>query len=155
MVLMYILLAVVANILVSLFGPVMIPINSFFLIGADMVIRDKLHERWKKNRLWLKMVLVISVAGLISSTMLPSSGTIALASFLSFSVSSLVNSIVYDSLHKKRWMIKSNGSNVLGIITDSFMFPTIAFGVVMPEIIISQIIMKSGGSLLWSWVLRK
>lgn len=154
MVIIYVLLAVVANILVSEFGPVMIPINSFFLIGADMVIRDKMHNKWKGKNLWLKMILSIASAGVISALISPGSYMIAFASFASFFVSSIANTIVYDKLFNKEWMIKSNGSNAVGSVIDSFMFPTIAFGVIMPEIVIMQIAMKTLGSLFWSCLIK-
>lgn len=38
---------------------------------------------------------------------------------------------------------------------DSVLFPTLAFGVFMPHIVLMQFAAKVGGGAIWSWVLRK
>ncbi len=52
-------------------------------------------------------------------------------------------------------MIRANDSNVLGSAIDSIVFPTMAFGVFMPEIVLGQFVAKFFGGLLWSLVLQK
>ena len=42
-----------------------------------------------------------------------------------------------------------------GAAVDSLLFPTIAFGVLMPEIIALQFIAKVSGGAVWSFLLQK
>ena len=64
-------------------------------------------------------------------------------------------SLVYAGLRKKHFMIRVNGSNVAGSAIDSIVFPTLAFGVFMPEIVLGQFVAKFVGGFLWSLVLQK
>ena len=63
-------------------------------------------------------------------------------------------SLVYAGLRKKHFMIRANGSNVAGSAIDSIVFPTLAFGVFMPEIVLGQFVTKFLGGFLWSLVLQ-
>lgn len=153
MVIAYIVALVTANLLVAWLGPWFSPINAFFLIGLDFVIRDKLHERWK-DRLWLRMLSLIVVAGIISFILNPASGMIAIASVVAFVCAGLVDALVYQKLGHQKWMVKSNASNATGAAVDSVVFPTIAFGGLMVEIVILQFSAKVIGGFLWSWILR-
>ena len=63
-------------------------------------------------------------------------------------------SLVYAGLRKKHFMIRVNGSNVAGSAIDSIVFPTLAFGVFMPEIVLGQFVAKFVGGFLWSLVLQ-
>ena len=63
-------------------------------------------------------------------------------------------SLVYAGLRKKHFMIRVNGSNVAGSAIDSIVFPTLAFGVFMLEIVLGQFVAKFLGGFLWSLVLQ-
>lgn len=154
MVLIYITALVLANLSVAHFGPWVSPINAFLLIGLDLSLRDKLHERWKDN-LWIKMLALIVGAGIISFVLNPASMIISIASVVAFICAGLVDAFVYQKLISKDWMIKSNASNASGAAVDSIVFPTIAFGSLMPEIVLLQFVAKVVGGGLWSWVLKK
>ena len=154
MVLIYIAALVIANLSVAYFGPWVSPINAFLLIGLDLSLRDKLHERWKSH-LWSKMLCLIVGAGVISFVLNQASMTIAIASVLAFVCAGIVDAFVYQKLMSKDWMIKSNASNASGAAVDSIVFPTIAFGSLMPEIVLLQFVAKVVGGALWSLVLKK
>jgi hypothetical protein len=154
MVIAYISALVAANLLVAWLGPWFSPINAFFLIGLDLVIRDKLHERWQ-DKVWLRMFGLIASAGLISFILNPASGKIAIASVAAFVIAGVVDALVYHYLRHKPWMIKSNASNASGALVDSIVFPTIAFGSLMPVIVLLQFAAKTIGGLMWSWIFRK
>lgn len=154
MVIAYLSALVAANLLVAHFGPWFSPINAFFLIALDLVIRDKLHEKWAVN-LWPKMGALIVSAGAISYLLNPASGQIALASVVAFGCAMFVDAFVYQKLIKKGWMVKSNGSNAAGAITDSLVFPTIAFGGLLPHIVVMQFAAKFIGGITWSLILKK
>jgi len=65
------------------------------------------------------------------------------------------DSLVYAGLRKKHFIIGANGSNVAGSAIDSIVFPTLAFGLFMPEIVLGQFVAKFLGGFLWSLVLQK
>jgi len=143
-----------ANLLVVLFGPWFSLVNSFFLIGLDLSIRDKLHDSWQTH-LPLKMGALIFASSGISYFLNPATGIIAIASFVAFALSMLADTLVYHFLKEKPWFIRSNGSNLAGSAVDSVVFPTIAFGVLMPEIIALQFIAKVTGGVIWSYFFEK
>jgi uncharacterized PurR-regulated membrane protein YhhQ (DUF165 family) len=145
---------VAANLLVSIFGPWFSIINSFLLIGLDLSIRDKLHDTWKHKHLPFKMGGLILVASAVSYLLNPAIGMIAIASFVAFTLSMTADSLAYHYLSEKPWFIRSNGSNIVGAGVDSIAFPTIAFGVLMPEIVALQFLAKTGGGFIWSLIIK-
>lgn len=154
MIVIYVSALVIANLMVSWLGPWFSPINSLVLIALDLVIRDKLHEKWK-DHLWIKMGGVILAAGVISYLLNPASQNIAIASVVAFCAAAVVDTFIYQRLIKRPWFIKVNGSNVGGALTDSILFPTIAFGAFLPHIVLLQFAAKVCGGAVWSWILRK
>ena len=151
----YIVALVLANLLVAWLGPWFSAINAFVLIGLDLSLRDKLHEQWQNDKLILKMGGLIAVASVISYLLNPATGVIALASFVAFALAMIADTIVYHFLREKSWMSRSNGSNVAGAAVDSIVFPTIAFGGLMLEIVALQFIAKLFGGGIWSFLLTK
>lgn len=155
LIVIYISALVVANLLVSHFGPWFSPINAFVLIGLDLALRDHLHDKWRDNRLALRMGGLIASAGLISYLLNPAAGMIAIASVAAFSAAMIVDAIVYQTLIRKRWMVRANGSNASGAAVDSVVFPTVAFGGFMPEIVLMQFAAKVVGGAIWSVAIGK
>jgi len=153
--LIYVLSLVTANLLVAYFGVWFSVINAFVLIGLDLSLRDKLHDLWHEDKLVIKMGCLIIVSSLISYLLNPATGIIAVASFSAFALSMLGDAIAYHFLKSKEWFIRSNGSNLVGSAIDSVVFPTIAFGGLMPEIVLMQFLAKFGGGFIWSLILRK
>lgn len=146
----YIAAICAANFSVHLFGPVATPFNAFLLIGLDFVIRDKLHERIGVR----KIMLLIIIAGAISYAINPATDMIAIASVSAFALAALTDAMVYQSLIRKPWLVKSNGSNVASSAVDSVVFPLIAFGAFMPWVVAGQFVAKVFGGAVWSWLLR-
>lgn len=154
-VIVYVSAIVAANLGAYYFGPSITPINSFVLIGLDLSLRDSLHEYWKGNGLTWKMGSLIFAGSAISYIANPASGQIAVASCLSFFCASWADHMTYTFAANRHFMVKSNGSNIVGAAVDSILFPTIAFGSVMPLIVASQFIAKVAGGLIWSAVIYK
>lgn len=146
----YVTAICIANLLVAHFGPSVTPINAFFLVGLDMVLRDILHERYGMMR----SLFLSALAGVISYAINPASGIIAIASMIAFVAAALVNALVYQWLIGKPWMKKSNAGNVAAAAVDSVIFPLIAFGAFLPVIIAAQFICKTAGGAIWSWLLK-
>ena len=137
-----------ANLMVAWIGPWFSIVNSFFLIGLDLTIRDKLHDQWNGNP--VKIGVLILIAGFISYVLNSASSLIAVASVVAFCLSMATDSIVYQQLKNKTWFKRANGSNLAGAAVDSLVFPTIAFGNLMPEIVIMQFASKVAGGFIWS-----
>jgi uncharacterized PurR-regulated membrane protein YhhQ (DUF165 family) len=70
-------------------------------------------------------------------------------------VSALADWLAYTALRSKPWLVRSNGSNVVGAAVDSVIFPTLAFGGFLPHIVALQFAAKVGGGAVWAWLLRK
>ena len=153
MVYIYIFSLTVANLLVAWLGPWFSPINAFVLIGLDLFLRDKLHERWQNNRLALRMLGMIGAAGVLSYLINQNAGMIAIASTAAFVSAMAVDSLIYHKLRHLPWWKKANGSNIGGAAVDSIVFPTIAFGMLMPQIVLLQFVCKVFGGFVWSFVI--
>ena len=140
----------VANLAVSAFGPAITPINAFVLIGLDLALRDWLHFRLRP---W-QMGALIGVTGLLTYLLNDAAAQIAIASAASFTVAALVDWAVFSRL-KGSWMRRSAGSNVAGAAVDSLVFPTLAFGSLMPSIVLAQFVCKVIGGAVWSFLISK
>lgn len=143
-----------ANLSVAAFGPAVTPVNAFLLIGLDLTMRDRLHDAWSGRGLVWKMGALIAVAAGLSYLLNPASGKIALASFVAFVAAGLVDWAVYAWLKPRGYMTSTNGSNVAGAAVDSILFPTLAFGAFMPQIVALQFFAKVFGGLLWAALLH-
>ena len=151
----YLIAIVTANLAVSKFGPSVSIITAFLFIGLNITTRDYLHDTWEAGALKRNMFLLIAAGSVLS--LFFNAGRIALASFMAFAISETVDAITYQILknkNKPRWMT-INGSNTLSAIVDSFVFPTLAFGVFLPLIILGQIAAKIGGGFIWFIIIRK
>jgi uncharacterized PurR-regulated membrane protein YhhQ (DUF165 family) len=139
-----------ANLLVAQFGPAITPINAFFLIGLDLALRDWLHVRLK---MW-QMGSLIGATGLLTFMLNPAAGMIAVASAAAFTTAALVDWSVFAKLSGS-WLKRANVSNVAGAAVDSLVFPTVAFGVLMPHIVAMQFVAKVAGGAVWAYVINK
>ena len=139
-----------ANLSVAAFGPSITPINAFVLIGLDLALRDWLHVRLK---VW-QMGSLIAFTGALTFILNPAAGQIAIASACAFTAAALVDWSTFAKL-RGSWLFRANGSNVAGAAVDSLLFPTIAFGALMPHIVAMQFVAKVAGGAVWAWLLNK
>jgi uncharacterized PurR-regulated membrane protein YhhQ (DUF165 family) len=146
----YAVAMIAANLLVATFGPSVTAINAFLLIGLDLTLRDWLHFRLKT---WQMGGLIIGT-GLITYALNPASGMIAVASAVSFLAASIVDWAIFVKTTGS-WIKRANVSNTASAAVDSLLFPTIAFGALMPEIVALQFVAKVLGGAVWSYVLEK
>ena len=149
-VVVYVIAMTLANLSVAAFGPSVTAINAFVLIGLDLSLRDWLHVRLK---VW-QMGLLILITGLLTFALNPAAGQIAVASAVAFTVAAIVDWGTFVKL-RGTWLIRANGSNIAGAAVDSVIFPTIAFGALMPEIVVVQFIAKVVGGAVWVWILSR
>lgn len=146
----YVAAMLLANLLVSNFGPAISPVLAFFLIGFDLSMRDWLHVRL---RVW-QMICLICVAGGLTYLLNPAAGMIAVASAAAFTSAALVDRATFTRL-RGSWLFRANGSNVAGAAVDSLIFPTLAFGALMPHIVLLQFVAKVAGGAIWAALLAR
>ena len=146
----YALAMVVANLAVSVFGPAVTPLNSFLLIGLDLALRDWLQVRL---RFW-QMTSLVLAAGALTYGLNPAVGGIAVASAASFLLAAFVDWGVFVRA-RGSWLWRSMSSNIAGAAVDSVVFPTLAFGVLMPQIVALQFVAKAVGGSAWAWVFSR
>lgn len=149
-ILIYAAAMTLANLSIAAWGPWVSPINAFVLIGLDLALRDWLHVRLKA---W-QMGALIASTGLLTYALNPAAGAIAVASACAFSAAALVDWAAFAKL-RGSWMFRANGSNVAGAAVDSLIFPTLAFGALMPHIVAMQFAAKVAGGALWTCALRQ
>ena len=149
-VLIYAAAMILANLSVATFGPSVTPVNAFVLIGLDLTMRDWLHVRIKP---W-QMAALIAITGLLTYALNPAAGKIAVASACAFSAAALVDWATFTRL-RGSWMYRANGSNVAGAAVDSLIFPTLAFGALMPQIVLAQFLAKIAGGAIWTWIFNR
>ena len=147
---LYVAAMLLANLLVSKFGPAISPILAFFLIGFDLSMRDWLHVRLSA----VQMLGLICVAGSLTYILNPAAGMIAVASAAAFTSAALVDWATFARL-RGTWLFRANGSNLAGAAVDSLIFPTLAFGALMPHIVTMQFVAKVAGGFVWSLTLSR
>jgi len=154
-VVVYLAAIVAANLLVSAFGPAASIYIAFGLIGLDLSLRDKLHDKWNGDlsKLWG----IVSAGSLITIAMNLEAIDIAIASASAFGVAFIADGILYHLLRKKIFLVRANGSNVAGAAADSIIFPLMAFGLFpgVHWIILGQFAAKLVGGAVFSIGLNK
>lgn len=155
-VLLYLAAIVGANLIIATFGPSASIVTALLLIGLDLSLRDKLHDRWQEEgALWLKMGTLIAVGSLLSYLLNADTARIAIASCAAFGLAAAADALVYGRLIRHRFLVRANGSNVAGALLDSIVFPSLAFGALLPWIIAGQFAAKVVGGALWAFVLDR
>lgn len=92
-----------------------------YAAGLAFVFRDVLHEL--AGRWWVALAILIGAA--VSYWISP---TLAAASAIAFLASEAADWASYEPLRKWRWWAAVAGSNVVGLVVDSIVFLSIAFG---------------------------
>lgn len=151
---LYLLAIVLANLFVTWLGPASTIVNAFLFIGLDLTIRDRLHERWK-DRLKRNMALLILAGSVLSFLVNHNALRVACASCIAFAASETVKSIVYWAMRKHSHIKKVNVANLPAAFVDSMLFPTIAFGSLIPWVIIGQFAAKVFGGYVWTLLIHR
>jgi uncharacterized PurR-regulated membrane protein YhhQ (DUF165 family) len=149
-IIVYAVAMTLANLSIATFGVWVSPINAFLFIGLDLALRDWLQMQIKARQ----MAVLIAVSGGLTYTLNQDAGMIAVASAVSFTLATLADWTVFSKVTGS-WFKRSNVSNIAGAAVDSMVFPTIAFGVLMPEIIALQFAAKIIGGGFWAFLLKR
>jgi uncharacterized PurR-regulated membrane protein YhhQ (DUF165 family) len=141
---------VLANLSVATFGPSVTPINAFVLIGLDLALRNWLSLRMTKT----SMAAMIVGTGALSYAINPASGMIAIASGVAFTLAALTDWMVFNTV-AGHWLKRNFAGNSAGALVDSIVFPTLAFGSLMPTIVAAQFVAKVLGGTVWGWAINR
>lgn len=150
---LYLLAFILANFLVIWFNQLGLIITALIIIPFDFVMRCSFHEDWKGAELIVKLGSLVIVASLITYLINSEYQNIALGSMLGFMSAQIVSGILYQLLIRRSYFIKVNGSDAIGILIDSIIFQLTAFSVIVPEITISQFLLKIIGGMFWYWII--
>jgi hypothetical protein len=123
-------------------------VQSFAFIGGDLVIRDALHERWTRGRVW-KLGTLILVGGALSALLNAEAARVAVASSVAFMSAAIVDSIVYQVAMRWPRIVRVNLSNVVSAIVDSAVFPLVLFGSFAPLATFGMSLTKIFGGAVW------
>lgn len=147
---LYVLAIVLANYLVTEFGQAALVWTAFWLIPFDLVVRDLLQDRWQGNQMRLRMSLLIIVGGLISVLTSTGSMRVNLASFTAFTVAGFIDAATYQWMIRYGRIFRINMATAIAAVTDSIVFPLIAFDEVLFELCVYQAMIKMAGGAFWS-----
>jgi hypothetical protein len=150
----YIAAIALANVLVTKYGYAALPFTAFAIIPFDMTARNVLHELWREKWLVPKMAALIFCGASVSFVLGGASLPVCVASFAAFATAGAVDSVVYQLLFDRTPLVKMNASNGAAAITDSIVFPLVAFGSLALPIMVAQAGMKFLGGCLWSLAAR-
>ena len=151
----YLFAFILANYVVIWYGASGLIFTALFLVPFDFVMRCVFHETMKGIKLFIFLTLLISSASLITYLINENSTNIAIGSAIGFASAQLLSGVFYQIFIKRSFFVKVNGSDLIGIITDSIIFQLIAFSSINMSVTISQILMKLIGGLFWYWVFFK
>lgn len=151
-----------ANLAIAVLGPWFLPFTAFLSVGIVLVSRDYLHDVWRDRHgggFWPRMVGMIVAAAVLAFAVDQSAARIAVASVCALVGTALVETSVFQAVFERRWMLRSNASNVAGALTDSAIFPLVAFGFGMGwlelgALVLSQTVAKVAGGVFWSVVAK-
>jgi queuosine precursor transporter len=144
---------VIANLLVAYYGPKITIVCAFAFIGLDLTTRDNLHDAWRRQGLVWKMGVLILTGSVLSVILNWNAWQIALASCIAFASAAIMDTVIYHILREKTRFLRVNGSNVVSAVVDSIVFPSVAFGVFMPWIVLGQFAAKVFGGMFWFFIL--
>ncbi len=150
----YLAAIVTANLALIHWGPSAIIPNAFFLIGLDLVTRDRLADFWGTTR-WAKMALLIAAGGVLSYWVNRDAAQIALASTISFAMAEGGEALVYHLLRRSPWGERAPRAALVGAAIDSIVFPTLAFGTFVFATSFAQFAAKLAGAVVWTWVIGR
>lgn len=155
---LYLALIVAANLtvtwLVPIYGVWVTVPTAFLFIGGDFTLRDGLTDAWRHRGLTWKMGLLILAGSGLSYALNRDSAKIAVASAVAWGAAAVVDWLCYLWLYDRRWMVRTNGSNVPSSLVDSFVFPTLAFGAVNLPLTLAQFGAKLAGGFVFSLLLK-
>ena len=141
---------VAANMAVAAYGQLALVFTAWVVIPFDMLTRDLLHEKWRGDRLALRMGSLVLTGGLITVAINHASWRIAIASCIAFAMAMTVNSLVFERLIHRSRFVRMTASNAAAAVVDSIAFPAIAFMSINVSLSAWQAVSKTLGGVAWT-----
>ena len=119
-----------------------------YFAGLAFTLRDLTHEALGRRAVLLAILLGAAFSAFVSPQF-------AVASGVAFLLSELADYAVYTPLREKNWLSAVALSNTVGLVLDSVIFLSLAFGSL--EFLAGQIVGKAwmtGAAVLVLWMLR-
>lgn len=126
--------------------------TAFGLVALAFVLRDRLHDHWRRRRV-AKMAALIAGGSLLAYLATPDAARVALASTAAFAIAETVDAIAYHLARRRPWLVRSNASNVVGAVVDSSVFVAIAFPGFLLSVALQQAAAKVAGGVVFSLLL--
>lgn len=120
-----------------------------YFAGVAFTLRDLIHDEWGP----VGVIAAIAVGAVLSAAISPQ---FALASGAAFLLSELADLFVYAPLRRRYWLGAVAASNVVGLIVDSALFLTLAFGSV--QFLAGQVVGKAwvtAATVALLWAVRR
>ena len=119
-----------ANWSISRFGIVPIGFSTsapagVYFAGIAFTLRDLLHNQPGPSRPWIISAIM---AGAFLSAFVEDAQRLALASATAFFLSEMADWAIYSPLRRKGWIVAVAASNSVGLLVDSMIFLSLAFG---------------------------
>lgn len=151
----YLAAIVFANLGVAWIGQEAMIVASWVLIPLDLTVKDALQERWEGHGVVVRLGGLILAGSVLSAAFSASAARVALASFVAFAVSGVVDSLTLAMLYRRPKLVRVNGSNLAGAVVDSLLFQMVAFGSFTSWLFLAQSGAKLLGGFVWSVVLTR
>jgi queuosine precursor transporter len=150
---LYLATIVAANWAINTFGPVpvwfglMAPAGVYFA-GLALTLRDIVQDQLGRRAVVIAVVVGAGLSAFVSAR------EIAMASGIAFLFSELADFMVYTPLRERNWVGALLASNVVGLVVDSVLFLSLAFGSL--DFLPGQVVGKAWMTLLavaalWLW----
>lgn len=124
----YVLSILLANITLDMF--IGLPIYGELSIGTlffafIFTIRDRIHEYGMNAVFWaIGLALLVTT---VYSVIFGIEARFIFASFLSIAVGELADTLIFQTLKKRNWLVKCLSSNTVSVPLDSILFTFLAF----------------------------
>jgi uncharacterized PurR-regulated membrane protein YhhQ (DUF165 family) len=96
-----------------------------YFAGIAFTLRDLLHNQPGSSRPWIISAIIV---GALLSAVVADAQRLALASATAFFLSEITDWAVYSPLRRKGWIMAVAASNGMGLLVDSIIFLSLAYG---------------------------
>jgi uncharacterized PurR-regulated membrane protein YhhQ (DUF165 family) len=136
-------------------GPCLIPVapgivapSGVLAIGAALILRDLVQRRL--GLIW--SFAAIAVGAVLSAFFAPAA--LVIASTVAFALSETADLLVYTPLQRRGLVLAATASSVVGLIIDSIVFLTLAFGSLdlLPGQILGKLWMVAAALPVLAWI---
>lgn len=149
---LYVAIFTVANLVVYSCGAWVIPITTSACVAANMMLRDRVFC----GRGLKFSVAIAATAGLCTFLINHGALTVAVASFSTVVVGAFVAGSVFKLLKNKMAIEKARPiANTCSAITDSLLYPTVAFMAFLPVVSAQMFASKFLSVLLYTYIVNK